>query len=141
MSGESGVISSSVFCMQNKSNIQNPGFQSGILACLLYTSLSFISALKANSESEYVAYIGLDTDFPVNDQYAVNNDRYDFIGQWYRVIWIAVPVCIIGILFCFIYLILAAGYKEGVEGIYLSRFDRIYTEDVYKRQALYGKSF
>lgn len=105
-------------------------------------SLDFNSNIDSNSSqfyeyiesypflegSEYKIFIGIDEDFPINDNFVTVKARYEKMQPWFVLGVILGIASIVGSFLCFIYLTCAAGRISKDNEIHLNWFDSIKTE-------------
>lgn len=83
---------------------------------------------KRNGGRSSVIFVGMDTTFPYEDDYAEAKEEYEQLQPWASVALAAAVICVFGCFLSFIYLSLAAGRSREDEAIHLNGFDRIKTE-------------
>lgn len=83
---------------------------------------------KKNGGRSSVIFVGMDTGFPYEDDYAEAKEEYEQLQPWASVALAAAIICVFGCFLSFVYLSLAAGRSREDEAIHLNGFDRIKTE-------------
>lgn len=86
-----------------------------------------LNTLSSNGKNyDFVA--GVDTDFPILDNFHKENLQYNSYYRWFQLLYKSMFFSIAGYLICFFYLSAACGHKKGQESIALNTFDRLKTE-------------
>lgn len=77
-----------------------------------------------------VLIIGVDTDFTAQDDLYDANNEYVKLHPWVKISIVGAFISLIGWILTLVYLTIAAGHREGEEGIHLSWIDKVKTEIV-----------
>ena len=77
-----------------------------------------------------VLVIGVDTDFTAQDDLYDASNEYVKLHPWVKISIVGAFISLIGWILTLVYLTIAAGHREGEEGIHLSWIDKIKTEIV-----------
>ena len=77
-----------------------------------------------------VLVIGVDTDFTAQDDLYDASNEYVKLHPWVKISIIGAFISLIGWILTLVYLTIAAGHREGEEGIHLSWIDKVKTEIV-----------
>ena len=77
-----------------------------------------------------VLVIGVDTDFTAQDDLYDANNEYVKLHPWVKISIVGAFISLIGWILTLVYLTIAAGHREGEEGIHLSWIDKVKTEIV-----------
>ena len=77
-----------------------------------------------------VLVIGVDTDFTAQDDLYDASNEYVKLHPWVKISIVGAFISLIGWILTLVYLTIAAGHREGEEGIHLSGIDKIKTEIV-----------
>lgn len=77
-----------------------------------------------------VLIIGVDTDFTAQDDLCDANNEYVKLHPWVKISIVGAFISLIGWILTLVYLTIAAGHREGEEGIHLSWIDKVKTEIV-----------
>lgn len=77
-----------------------------------------------------VLIIGVDTDFTAQDDLYDANNEYVKLHPWVKISVVGAFISLIGWILTLVYLTIAAGHREGEEGIHLSWIDKVKTEIV-----------
>lgn len=90
---------------------------------------TFYNSLEnSNGGRSSVIFVGMDTTFPYEDDYAQAKEEYGQLQPWAAVALAAAIICVFGCFLSFIYLSLAAGRSREDDEIHLNGFDRMKTE-------------
>ncbi len=77
-----------------------------------------------------VLVIGVDTDFTARDDLYDASNEYVKLHPWIKISVVGAFISLIGWILTLVYLTIAAGHREGEDGIHLSWIDKIKTEIV-----------
>lgn len=77
-----------------------------------------------------VLVIGVDTDFTAQDDLYDASNEYVKLHPWVKISIVGAFISLIGWILTLVYLTIAAGHREGEEGIHLSWIDKVKTEIV-----------
>ena len=77
-----------------------------------------------------VLVIGVDTDFTAQDDLYDASNEYVKLHPWIKISVVGAFISLIGWILTLVYLTIAAGHREGEDGIHLSWIDKIKTEIV-----------
>lgn len=77
-----------------------------------------------------VLVIGVDTDFTAQDDLYDASNEYVELHPWVKISIVGAFISLIGWILTLVYLTIAAGHREGEEGIHLSWIDKVKTEIV-----------
>ena len=77
-----------------------------------------------------VLVIGVDTDFTAQDDLYDASNEYVKLHPWVKISIVGAFISLIGWILTLVYLTIAAGHREGEEGIHLSWIDKVKTEVV-----------
>lgn len=77
-----------------------------------------------------VLVIGVDTDFTAQDDLYNASNEYVKLHPWVKISIVGAFISLIGWILTLVYLTIAAGHREGEEGIHLSWIDKVKTEIV-----------
>ena len=82
----------------------------------------------ARTKGEYIIYTAVDNDLTYQDAYYTARQSFDRMGSYFGVAKIVGIAALVIFIICLIFCIIATGQKKGYDGVYLSFWDRVFTE-------------
>lgn len=89
----------------------------------------FYSSLEGKNNGQNTCiFVGVDTSFPKEDAFWAGKEEYEMLEPWGTAALVLCVLCVLGAFLGLAYLSMAAGRKEGEEGVSLTLLDRTRTE-------------
>lgn len=118
------LLEQKIYLYMNSSNLAFESSFSNIQNEMNY----YLGSLKSFARNNYAILIEIDSNFSKNDALQNAYSRYQSIKPWFWTCVVLGLFSILGLIVSFTYLTMVAGYRDSNKELYLTFFDRLYTE-------------